>query len=737
MALHVRRCAMLAFGGCVTLWWLATPARAGDACEAATLRVEGRSPFLLECRELHTLDGTLRTCGRPVGDPGEHRLEFAQKGVTNALEHCVCAGAPSAGEVARRVVPIRAPRQLVMAELALEQAARCATTGERDDIDKLKNIIAEARRTQQYCSGSQSGWERISQSATTSCSSARVDRTSFERWLECRGSSDADHAISTRLREREQRGCKPPPPPPPPACETILDIAARLHRSAQPEHQQRLWNLVATELIAATSARATETDRVCAKRVIATVVAGGGVPDRQMFEWLMSDPELRDRYIDAVQRSLRTLTDAHARKLIQMLATPGIDVNQVLAQASRMTAENQHRFLSASGGLGRAIESVRLQGAFEQYGRGFDVVIGRGPRPDDCKYDDFANMLGSAFAKAVPDEIVFDYPAATDKVHERIAARTRSCGDNAPGAATGPGCGVVIAVQLIQGRTPDHAAGQVQLYHVMPDRHAGSLTREISSIEIPDFEVGCKATSQELSTAEKLINDLQFEFMKKPSVAGEVMAGPVDTCGLVPLRPVSRRSARYAGRGLRIDGRGLVDLPGATAGAQDALKIWEPVIGTVTGTPGASLRFWSVSAKPGLDVQLNADLRLRDMDDGPPTASFAVLVKHDSDCRASPAERQIQAGHMIGNEVGSYLTSLAAPPPPPSRRWGLPTLIAVDAALIVTGTLLINSAVNEENRAVSLGLDPRVSNDRLCLGRGLILTGAVTAAMGAIYELVK
>jgi hypothetical protein len=406
-------------------------------------------------------------------------------------------------------------------------------------------------------------------------------------------------------------------------------------------------------------------------------------------------------------------------------------------QAAKLSEEEQRRFFSVAGSLGRTLQMVRAYSAFEQTARSFDVVIA--PKLNDCKYADFINVLLAGLSKAVPARTEqVERARLGTTVDELVAARMRSCGKAE--ATDGPGCGAVIVVP-IEDRAGDRGAGNVQLHFVTPDGNGGALHRQAPSIPIREFHAGCGVDSEESAAALRLMFELQFAFATNPREAPVVLdAMRTDVCGLRPLPPSHLPIAAYDRSGLSIRGPELdAELAGPADSARQVLRAWKDSVGEIDARRAtASLRFSSASyadKQGNRGRKLVADLMLHDQK----AASFAaVVLEDDQSCLAPFAARFVEAGRMIGNQAGSFLAYKRTDHPGQLRRWILPVGFALGEAALVTGGLyLINDGVRQENRAVMEGLDSAVPNNRLMWGRGLLLTAAVGALVGGIYAAIR
>ena len=723
-------------------WLVAMPRARGQACEVALRKAESSSVHALECRELHSLDDALRGCTAPAATPRSDRLGLARWEVTVALRRCSCANVLDAADLARRLAATHSALGFAQLTSAVGQAKACVGEDARDQrrlLDKLDAEIEQLKNSKSYCSSPGMDVDRVSRAPAGTCHDARLRRTALEYWVSCsNGNASSDPRLGI-LETMEAQVCGASVKPL--TCDATLAIADRLRQSSADAAERQLWNLVATQLLAAAGPRATRDDRECATRMIATAVPDSAVSDRMdrsTVESLIRDPELRDRFVAALRDALKD--SGEAEQLAKLLAE-GADLRQVLQQASRLTDDERRRFFSVAGGLGRAIQAVRALSAFEQTARGFDVVIA--PKPKRCKYADFINVLLAGLSKAMPAQIaIVESEHVTGTVDDLVAARVRSCGTSALAAAAGPGCGAVIAIQL-EDRDANRGAGQAHLHFVAPNGSGGAAHRQTTAVQIGDFQVGCGANSEESAAALRLVFNLQFAFATNPRDTAIVLDRPVRTelCGLRALPPSDLPTAVHDRKGLRIQGPELdTKLAGPADGAREALRAWTYGVGEIDANNAtANLRFSSARYRDDQGNQgdkIEADLTLH----GRRAASFAaVVLGNDPGCHAPVAERYVQAGRMIGNEVGSFLASQDLRDP--SRvaltrrpRWILPVGAAVgEVALIGGGLILINSAVQGENTAAAHSLDPTMSNNRLAWGRGLLVTAAIGAVAMAIY----
>jgi hypothetical protein len=720
-------------------------AHGGDVCEAAIRRVESSSPHSLDCRELRRLDDMLRRCPVASTTPAEG-LEVASWEVDVALRRCACTSRPDADQLVRRVATVPSAFELVTAESLLAQAERCVREDAADERRKLATIrarIEQATRNKEYCAGTSVDWNRLSKAQATTCYEARLQRAAFGRARACSAVRPDDDAIVKALNAKEAQVCRPTRPAP--SCDTALAIAGRLRQSSTPADLRRLWNLVATQLLAASGSQATRDDRECATRMIATAVPDHAVSDavdRVLLDSITSDPELRDRFVVALKGALKDSADAE--ELVTLLNN-GADVKEVIRQASLLAVDKQRRFFRLAGGIGRILADAWALTAYEQSERAFDLVIA--PAPRSCKYSDFVHVVLAAFTRAEPAPVAIEVERVTAKAEELAAARMRSCGKLAPAANAGPGCGAVISVQL-EERGPNRAAGVAKLLFVTSNDKGDAVKHEPRSIELPEFQSGCSATSEEVQAARKLVHRMQFEFMRMASDVINVVDKPIPTefCGLRPIAPRDWPTGRHDGKGIRITGPELEDeqsgdpavLEESARGAREALQAWKYTAGEIDAESAtASLRF---SSQPYTDDagnqgrKVEADLKLNKQR----AASFAtVVLTNDPSCRASLVQQYIQAGRIIGYEAGSFLAYRASEPrpPPPRRRWLLAAGLAIEASLVAGGIWTMSSAVSEQNYAAAHGFDTSGPNDRLWLGRALLGTAVAGAIAGAIYAI--
>jgi hypothetical protein len=720
---------------------VAAPRAWADSCDAALHTIDSSSVPSLNCRALHNLDDSLRVCTAGTAGRSGDRLEQARYEVSVALRRCTCESAPTAAALTQRLASSRTAFDLAQLLSSAEQARACTSTdAQRKELEVLDGKIQQVKGAKAYCRSAAADVGRLAQLKTGTCYEVQLRRRAAGLSAAC-GSDTVPDATAHALEALEAQVCAVPTGPAPPTCDATQQLADRLRQSEDPSAERQLWNLVATRLIAGASPRATRDERECANRMITTAVSDSAIADRNdrtTAESVSRDPQLRKRFADALAKSLKESGDEG--ELVKMLEG-GADLKQVLAKASQLDDEHRRRFFTVAGGLGRALEAARAVSAFEQSSRGFDIVIA--PKPATCKYADFENVLLAGIHKAAPAQIsIVERNDATQTTTGLLEARTRSCGNAAPGAASGPGCGAVAEVQ-IEDRPDGRGGGQVRLDFVAPDGKGGSVTRETQTIRIPDFRFGCGSDAEESAAALRLVFDLQFAFATNPRESAVVLDRPVRTevCGLRALPPNELPARPYDGKGLQIRGQELdAHLAGPSDGAREALQAWKYSVGEIDPqSASANLRF---SSSPYTDpsgskgAKLEADLTLS----GQVAASFAtVVLDGDTGCRAPLAERMVQAGRMIGNEAGSFLAyqsrrAQSAWQPPeaqqqagPRRRWLVGAALG-ELLLVGGGVVLLDTSVSQDGTLVGQ-LSP---DQRKSLGQGMLVTAGVGAALIAI-----
>ena len=731
--------------------WLGAPSAAwADPCGEAVATLSHSSAYHLGCAALHRVDDGLRRCSGPAG--GAH-LEQSRRNVSVALGRCACINAPDAAVLTRRLPGVKSAYALARLVSEVEQARSCASTDDqRAQLAQLSGELEQLKGRKAQCAAA--GTEVAPKAPPTgSCYELRLRRAAIGYWIDCEGGAASGDPRIAALDEAAAKVCVARTSL---SCEATLATADQMRRAQTDADTRELWDLVTTQLISAGAAQAGPAERSCATRLLATAVPDSAVSDRadrSTVEAVSRDPQLRERFATELKATLKD--SGQAQQLARML-TDGVDIKQVLEVAGRLSDDERRRFFSVAGGLGRALEATRAFSAFEQNARGFDIVIS--PPPAPCKYAEFIHVLLAGVRKATPARVEIVEPAqAAGTVAELVAARTRSCGPAAAGAA-GPGCGAVIAVQI-----EDHGgrgAGEARLQFVAPDGQGGVVTRQTTSVRIREFQSGCGASSEESAAALKLVFDLQFAFATNPREAAVVLERPVRTesCGLRPLPPSDLPSAAYDGKGLRIEGQALsAGLAGPADGAREALRAWKYSVGELDGPAAtAELRFSSSKYRDGKGndgVKLEADLMVRDQR----AASFATVVfPADPECHAALPERYLQAGRMIGNEVGSFLAYQAnravhgAPGPSGSagsggspgsgvrgalRRVGWVKSAAVlDTVLVLGGLVLIGSDLPSAGSTGSTAFGGDLGGGtRYSVGEGMLLTGAAGAVALAVY----
>lgn len=706
-----------------------------DSCDAALHTIESSSVPSLNCRALHNLDDSLRACTAS----GTDRLAQARYEVSVALRRCTCESAPTAAALTQRLASSRTVYDLAQLLASTEQARACATDAQRKDLDALDGKIQQVKDAKAYCRSAAAEVSRLAQAKTGTCYEVQLRRRAAGLSTAC-GSDAAPDATVHAIEALEAQVCTAAPGHDAPTCDATQQRADQLRRSEDESAERQLWNLVATRLIAGASPRASRDERECANRMITTALSDTALADhndRAAAESVSRDPQLRKRFADALAKSLK---DAEGSgELVKMLEA-GADLKQVLAKASQLDDDHRRRFFTVAGGLGRALEAARAVSAFEQNSRGFDIVIA--PRPAACKYADFENVLLAGIHKAAAAQISVvardDAMQTTSGLRE---ARKRSCGNAAPDAASGPGCGAVAEVQ-IEDRPNGRGGGQVRLFFVAPDGKGGAVTREGPAIRVPDFVLGCGSSSEESAAALRLVFDLQFAFATNPRESAVVLERPVRTevCGLRALPPSELPVGSYDGKGLQVRGQELdAGLAGPADGAREALQAWKYSVGAIDPpSAGANLRFSSSSyTDPSgtRGAKLEANLTLG----GQLAASFAtVVLDGETGCRGSLSERMVQAGRMIGNEAGSFLAFRSKqsgdrpggpqPAAPPFRRW-LAGAALGELVLVGGGVALLDTSPSQNSSVVGL-LSP---SQRTWLGQGMLITAGVGAAVMALY----
>jgi hypothetical protein len=714
---------------------LTGPRAWADACDSAVETI-GRAAHTLACRELHGLDGTLRRCTAPAGSPRAKQLGDARWQLGVALGRCTCDGALDASALVGRLSHVENAYALAQLVPAAAQSRACAGAGasRATALAKVEADLHKLQADKAYCraAGIDLG---LDQGPAPTCHEARLRRSALGYWLACPDSAGAAPLVKV-LDELQAKVCAAPGTAP--SCEDTLAVAEQLRHTHTPAAERQLWSLVTTRLVAAATPGTTDAARSCANRMLATAVPDSAVSgrlDEATVASVMHDPQLRDQFTESLRAAL---VSSGAAPEIAKLLEDHVDLAQVVTAASQLEDDRRRRFFAVAGGLGRALEAVRAFSAFEQNARGLDVVIE--PEPTRCHFADFVNVLLSGLRKAAPAQIaIVDGADAAARVASLVAARERSCGGK---PVDGPGCGVVIAVQ-VEDRAGGRGSGQVQLQFVAPDGSGGAVTRKTTAIPIRDFQAGCSASSEESAAALRLVFDLQFALATNPRESAVVHQRLVrqEVCGLRALPLTALPGEPYDGKGLRLRGPELAArLQGPTDGAREALQAWLPSRGAIdSDNASATLRFSSAPYRDrdrNQGMKLEAELSLH----GRRAASFAAVVLDDAPgCLASLDERLVQAGRMIGNEAGSFLVQPRDPALGSARprRWIVPLALAVDAALIAGGLWMVNSAVDNENTAAALGLDPAVPNNRLAWGRGMLLTAGAGALAISIYAAVR
>jgi hypothetical protein len=712
--------------------WLGMPSSWADSCDAALQTVETSAVLSLECRVLYGLDDRLRVCVAPRGD----RLEHARYGVAIALRRCSCTSVSDADALSRKTSRARTVYDLANLSASLEQAQACSSTDEqRSNLKVIDNKIQQLKQAQAYCGTAAADIDRFAQEKASTCYQARLRRAAAGYAAAC-GNGVVSEEAAREIAATEAQVCGDRVTP---SCEATLAFADRLRRSQRPTDERQLWNLVATRLIAGASPRAKAEERECANRMIAIAAPTDAVADRNdrmQAESVGRDPQLRDRFATALRAAVKE--SGEAKELAQLLNN-GADIKEVLAKASQLNDDEQRRrFFGVAGGLGRALEAARAVSAFEQNARGFDIVIA--PKPKSCQYADFVNVLLAGIHKATPAKIsLVDRNQATQATAALVAARKRSCGNAAPEATSGPGCGAVVEVQ-VEERANGRGGGQVRLNFVSPDGRGGAIMRVTQTIRVPDFLIGCGSDSEESAAALRLVFDLQFAFATNPRESAVVLDRPVraEVCGLRALPPAELPAGKFDGGGLRILGQELdAKLVGPSNGAREALQVWKHSIGQIDPkTANASLRFSSSSyrdPKGNRGEKLEADLKVN----GQMAASFAtVVLGNANDCSASIAERYEQAGRMIGNEAGSFLARQAIRSStgqtganPGRRRWFMGA--ALGELGLVAGGLTLLSQTHQSSSLAQSG-DSGWATQRVA-GEAMLVTAGVGALVIAIY----
>lgn len=718
---------------------VAAPRVSADPCDAAIATV-ARAAHTLACRDLRRFDATLGRCTAAEASPRARQLDDARWQLRVALGRCTCDGTQEPPALAAKLAGVRSAYALATLVPTVAQSRACGAPGapRAAALAKVEADLQTLEASKTYCDAP--GIDlRPDQDAAPTCHEARLRRSALGYWLSCAAGAGASPLVKI-LDEHQAKVCVLHGTAP--RCDDTLAVAEQLRRTQTTDAERQLWSLVTTRLIAAATPGANEAARSCANRILATAVptsAVSGRLDEATLASVMNDPQLRERFTESLRGALVASGDAPE---VARLLEDHADLAQVVAAASRLVDDKRRRFFAVAGGLGRALEAVRAFSAFEQNARGIDVVIA--PRPAKCHHADFVNVLLAGLHKAAPAQIAIVDPAETAPTITRlVAAREQSCGGK---AVTGPGCGVVIDVR-VEDRKAGRAGGEVHLQFVAPDGSGGAVTRKAEAIPIREFQAGCSTASEESAAALRLVFDLQFALATNPresTVVHQRMVRP-EVCGLRALPPTALATERHDGKGLRLRGPEVApQLKGPTDGAREALQAWLPSIGAIDGDGAtATLRFSSVpylDAERNQGVKLEAELSRRERR----AASFAaVVLDHAPSCLASTEDRLVEAGKMLGNEVGSFLTQPPPdlpplpPPPPPRRRWIVPLAIAGDAALIAGGLWMVNSAVDNANTAMTFNADPTVPNNRLAWGRGLLLTAGAGALAIAIYALVQ
>lgn len=667
--------------GCAALW-LAAPAARADRCDGPLHTVETSAVQSLSCPQLRGLEESLRVCAAASGAAPSDRVAQARFEVSMAasVRRCACDNAPTAAGLTSNLSGSRTVYALAQLIAGAGQARACATTdAQRHDLDVLDGKIQQLKADKAYCSSADADVERFAKSKPGSCYEARLRHAAAGHAVDCGGAVTADTVRALEASEGQMH-CSVAAP----SCDATQAAADRLRQSSSEADERQLWNLVATRLTAGAGARATREDRTCANRMITIAVSDSAIADRNdrsEAESILRDPQLRGRFAEALKKALN---ESGQNKELARMLNDGADVKQVIAKANQLDDEKRRQFFAVAGGLGRSLEAARAFSAFEQNSRGFDIVIA--PRPTACHYADFVHVLLAGLQKATPARISnVDRDQARPTTTELLAARKQSCGDKAPGAASGPGCGAVAEV-VVEDRGNGRGGGQVRLNFVAPDGRGGALTRETQAIQVHDFKLGCGSESEpseESAAAQKLVFDLQFAFATNPRESAVVLDRPVRTevCGLRALPPVEQPAGKYDGNGLQILGQELGDeLKAPADGAREALAVWKYSVGELDPkTAGATLRFSSVPYSEGgaKGHKIQADLEFG----ARPAASFATVVLDGaSDCSATAAERDVQAGRMIGNEAGSLLARQAIRAPGAKPEAARPEVAKADAA---------------------------------------------------------
>lgn len=547
---------------------------AGATCEDSIRRIETSSAHMGDCRGLREAADGLRSCTRGASSDEPERLETARWEASVALRRCTCAEVPAATELSRRAASLASPFDLAIVELMVDHAEQCASetsATERRALAEVRARVRQSRAARAYCRGPSIDWRAVANATVQTCDDARLQTAALSHWNACPAASTDDRSLRKTLEHKAALACVSAlgSSAKAPDCDILLATANRLRQRSTGD-DPRLWNLIATQAIAASGAQATTRDRSCAARMMANDTAA----DRVFVESILQDPDLRKRLLPALRRAFKDSTVA--KDLVGILET-GTDIRAVIEKASTLSADKQRLFFSIVGAVGRMAEAARAVSAYEQNARAFDLVVA--PEAEPCangrsaRYEDFSHVFVAGFLSAEPANVVFEKQTVDQRRVELLASRTRSCGTAATDPAAGPGCGAVISLQLDR-RGPDRAAGTVKLQFVVPGDEGRAVTSE-TTIAIPEFADACGTSSEEVAAASRIAHGVLFKFARPPgdTVVVKDRPVPVEICGLRAIPPDDSPTTRFDHKGIRIEvPQGDPKLAGPATGARAAMQ---------------------------------------------------------------------------------------------------------------------------------------------------------------------